>query len=194
MRFLSSFLLFILFACKGPVDPYVEEIKQIRRQQTKDFLNKDSSPLDDKDRATFLGLDYFPANEKYKVKCALIPEGNPFTFSMKTTTDRLPTYQKVARLEFEFEGRKRTLFAYRDEGSMDGSLFVPFTDKTNGNSTYKMGRYIDIYPSESDDLYLDFNLCYNPYCAYSDRWSCPIPPAENTLDIAIEAGVKKWKH
>ncbi len=72
-------------------------------------------------------------------------------------------------------------------------LFVPFNDYTNGVSSYGGGRYLDIDIPAGDKTIIDFNFAYNPYCAYHDRWSCPIPPSENNLDIEVEAGVKSYE-
>jgi uncharacterized protein (DUF1684 family) len=72
-------------------------------------------------------------------------------------------------------------------------LFLPFRDKTNGKTTYGAGRYLDISFPASDSIYLDFNKAYNPYCAYDDRWSCPLVPFENHLEVSILAGEKKYR-
>lgn len=194
LSIINCVLALTMLACTGPKDPYMEYIKQERREQTKEFLDKESSPLSDKDRATFVGLDYFPANESYKVKAQVSQLPREVSFSMKTTTVRLPEYKKAAKLSFELNGQSKELLAYVSLDHPQEGWFVPFTDATNGEETYEVGRYIDIPLEETSkaEIDLDFNLCYNPYCAYDDRWSCPIPPTENDLDVRIEAGVKKF--
>lgn len=72
------------------------------------------------------------------------------------------------------------------------SLFIPFRDQTSGQETYGSGRYIDLAENTSGIYTLDFNRAYNPYCAYNDTYSCPLPPAENTLAVPIRAGEKKY--
>jgi len=191
---LALLVLVAVQACTGQKDPYIEFIKQERREDTKSFLNAETTPLTDKDRATFLGLDYFTVDESYKVKAKVTKLPREISFSMKTTTDRLPEYMKAAKLEFQLKGKDYSLIAYRSKDHPEEGWFIPFTDLTNGVETYEVGRYIDIDLQETikTEIDLDFNLCYNPYCAYAAKWSCPIPPPENNLKIRIEAGVKKF--
>jgi uncharacterized protein (DUF1684 family) len=71
-------------------------------------------------------------------------------------------------------------------------LFCPFKDKTNGNQTYGSGRFLDFEEKDLENMVLDFNYAYNPYCAYNSNYSCPIPPFENHLDVEVLAGEKNW--
>jgi uncharacterized protein (DUF1684 family) len=71
---------------------------------------------------------------------------------------------------------------------------VPFTDLTCGNESYGGGRYLDIDIPEGEEIIIDFNRCYNPYCAYNEKYSCPLTPAVNDLKVEIKAGVKKFKN
>ena len=116
---------------------------------------------------------------------------------MKTTTNRLPEYRKYGELKFSLEGKMLTLSVYQNleltkKAGFEDYLFIPFTDLTNGDETYGGGRYIDFRMDQLKEklVRLDFNRAYNPYCAYSKGYSCPIPPAENLLPVAIRAGVK----
>ena len=118
-------------------------------------------------------------------------------FKMKTTTTRLPEYVKYGEVVFTIDGTEFKLSVYQSPDIMknpgyEDYLFIPFTDKTNGNETYEVGRYIEFRIPKSEDVIVDFNQCYNPYCSYSARFSCPIPPAENDLPIEIPAGEKKF--
>lgn len=118
-------------------------------------------------------------------------------FAMRTTTERLPMYRKVAVLSFKLQGRRMRLSVYQNidlvaKPGFEDHLFVPFTDATNGLSTYGGGRYLDLEGPLGREVVLDFNRAYNPYCAYGGRYSCPIPPEENHLPFAVEAGVKKF--
>jgi len=116
-------------------------------------------------------------------------------FKMPTSTERTPIYRRYGFVYFEIAGQKCTLTVYQNmelikkEGFKD-YLFIPFKDATSGKESYGGGRYLDLRIPSSTAIVLDFNTCYNPYCAYSMRYSCPIPPAENTLNINIEAGEK----
>jgi uncharacterized protein (DUF1684 family) len=120
-------------------------------------------------------------------------------FKMKTTTDRLPDYAKYGEVHFMIDSQAFKLEVYQspDVSKMPGYadyLFIPFTDLTNGEETYEVGRYIEFRIPKSDNVILDFNQSYNPYCSYAaGKYSCPIPPEANQLTVAIPAGEKKYK-
>lgn len=84
------------------------------------------------------------------------------------------------------------LAAYQQEGAREQALFVPFRDKTTGQQTYRGGRYMELEADRSletgDEIVLDFNLAYTPFCAYSETFDCPLPPEENWLEVVIPAG------
>ena len=118
---------------------------------------------------------------------------------MRTTTDRTPTYQPIGTLEFRLAGKKQRLTVYRSpplsaKPEYAHSLFVPFTDLTNGAATYGGGRYLDLTGPLGPTVDLDFNKAYNPYCAYGGKYSCPLPPVENHLQVPVTAGVKAFTH
>ena len=119
---------------------------------------------------------------------------------MATTTDRKPIYKTFGTATFELEGKKLKLHIYQNQdlikkAEYTNHLFIPFRDQTNSNGSYGGGRYIDVEIPEGNTIVIDFNKSYNPYCAYNDKYSCPIPPSENDLDIEIKAGVKDYgKH
>ncbi|MDR6300586.1 DUF1684 domain-containing protein [Mesonia maritima] len=175
----------------------IAESKLHQEKLNKDFLNEEESPLSEKDRAVFKGLDFFPINEKYIVQAKFIrtPYESPFT--MATSTDRKSIYLKYGELSFKIDGKIFSLNVYQNQRLLSDPeykdyLFIPFTDLTNGNETYEVGRYLDFSIPKSNTVILDFNKAYNPYCAYSGNYSCPIPPEENHLEIEIKAGVKKY--
>jgi hypothetical protein len=118
-------------------------------------------------------------------------------FEMPTSTDRKPLYRVYAILSFELKGKTHQLSIYEDKDLLttkgfEDYLFLPFIDKTNGETTYGGGRYIKSRIPEGDFLIIDFNEAFNPYCAYNYKYSCPIVPIENSLDLKIEAGVKSY--
>lgn len=175
---------------------YLAKVEQHRKEKDEEFRDRDESPLDRKAIRKFKGLKYFPVDEKYRVKARMTLNPSPVLFKMPTTTTRLPEYTKYAELEFELEGRTFRLEVYRNpeinkRPGYEDYLFVPFTDTTNGEETYAMGRYLDFRVPDSDEVFLDFNLAYHPYCFYSDNFSCPIPPAANHLPVAIRAGERQ---
>jgi uncharacterized protein (DUF1684 family) len=118
---------------------------------------------------------------------------------MPTVSGKTKTFVKYGELHFTMNGRADTLFAYQNlklaaKEDYDNTLFIPFRDHASGEEAYGGGRYIDWPIPKSDQATLNFNLCYNPYCAYSTGWNCPIPPQENYVDSKVLAGVKAWKH
>lgn len=177
-------------------DAYAQEIVRHRMEKDEKFRDPRESPLDKKGIRKFRGLNYFPPDEKYRVAARFIVNEMPVLFKMPTTTTRLPEYIKYGELEFELDGNTYRLEVYRNseinrKPGYEDYLFVPFTDDTNGEETYEMGRYLDFRVPATDEVVLDFNLAYNPYCCYSDNFSCPIPPAANRLALAVRAGEKK---
>lgn len=179
-------------------DSLVKEAKLHQQKLNKDFLDVEESPLSEEDRATFKGLEFFPINEKYIVQAEFIRTPYESPFAMATSTDRKSIYLKYGELSFTIEGKFFILNVYQNQRLLSDPeykdyLFVPFTDLTNGNETYEVGRYLDLSIPKSNTIMLNFNEAYNPYCAYSGNYSCPIPPEENHLEIEIKAGVKKYK-
>lgn len=171
--------------------------RQAQRDLDREFANPKESPLTESDLKKFHGLDFFPLSENFFVIARFTPIENATPFAMKTTTTRLPMYVKYGIAEFTIDGKPQKLTIYRNielskkEGFED-HLFLPFRDETNGSESYAGGRYIDLKIPKGDTIVLDFNKAYNPYCAYNHKYSCPIVPSENVMEIAIQAGVKKF--
>ncbi|WP_299556031.1 DUF1684 domain-containing protein [Seonamhaeicola sp.] len=198
MKNLSLFLLFIVLAACGQKKVPIKGDTEYQREQNAKFKDVTQSPLTEKDRKHFTGLDFFKVDSAYIVTAHFkrTPEETPF--KMKTTTDRLPEYVKYGELSFTLKDQDLKLDIYqnldmiKDEGYED-YLFLPFLDETNGEESYGGGRYIDTRIPEGDTLIINFNEAYNPYCAYNKKYSCPIVPRQNYLRVRIEAGVKAFK-
>ena len=163
-----------------------------------EFKDASKSPLKDKDRKDFKSLDFFKVDSTYVVTAKF--ERTPYEtpFEMKTTTERLPVYVKYGIITFKLKGNDYRLNVYQNQDLMkkegyDDYLFLPFLDDTNSEETYGGGRYIDLTAPEADELVIDFNKAYNPYCAYNEKYSCPIVPRDNYLDLKVEAGVKNFQ-
>lgn len=177
----------------------VKEIKAHREKQEGEFRDPQKSPLEKKDQRKFKTLNYFPINLKFRVKARFVKNEEPVLFKMRTSTTRLPEYTKYGEVHFELDSQKFRLEVYQSPELMNVAgyedyLFIPFTDLTNGKETYDVGRYLEFKIPTSEDVMIDFNLCYNPYCSYgSTRYSCPIPPEVNSLRIEIMAGEKIYK-
>lgn len=197
LMMVSSWVLLCLdLAGQSSDDAAIREIDEHRKKQEAEFRDSKTSPLDPKDLKKFKGLNYYPVDLKYRVKGKFIRNQEPVLFKMKTSTARLPDYSKYGEIHFALDSVEYVLEVYKSlevHQGYEDYLFVPFTDETNGHETYAVGRYIDFRVPASDDVVLDFNQCYNPYCSYSNRYSCPIPPEANALPVAIKAGEKKFK-
>lgn len=176
---------------------YVSGIQEHQQALNSQFKDKEDSPLTPQDRKKFEALDFFPIDSNYRVEARFERTPNAEPVKMKTSTDRMPTYQVYGKLSFELKGETYELKVYqslrlRESEEHKSYLFLPFTDLTNGVETYGGGRYIDLTIPQGNTLIIDFNKAYNPYCAYSYSYSCPIPPAENHLETMIMAGIKKF--
>ncbi len=176
---------------------YNSEIKEYRKAYKEKFLNAPNSPLSKKDLKC---LKFFKSNPSFKVIADFERTDDEQPFKMPTYNGDTHDYIKFGNLKFELRGQKMQLSVYqilwmqRIPGKQY-HLFVPFKDLTNREKTYGGGRYLDLSIQDISEskIVVDFNKCYNPYCAYSDGFSCPIPPSENNLEIEILAGEKDFK-
>jgi len=162
-----------------------------------EFSDKETSPLTAEDLQSFKGLDFFRINKEFIIKANFKKTPNQLPFEMPTSTERKPIYVKFGEVHFKLNDKEYKLSVYQNQRLVTDPkykdyLFIPFTDLTNGETTYGGGRYLDFSIPKSNNVELDFNKAYNPYCAYNGKYSCPIPPEENHLSISIEAGVKKF--
>ncbi len=186
-------------SCAQDKQPLVGKT-EFQREMNADFKDATTSPLKEEDRKSFTGLDFFIFDSTFVVTATLTrtPEAKPF--KMKTTTDRLPEYVTYGIIEFQLNKKTYQLNIYQDLGLLEKEgfedyLFLPFLDNTNGDSSYGGGRYVEGRIPNNNSIIIDFNKAYNPYCAYNEKYSCPIVPRENYLPIAVEAGVKTFgKH
>lgn len=177
------------------VKQYIDSIISVRNLKNIEFQNPDHSPLDENEIKKFKELNYYTVDTGYKVYAKFHTLKKKKTFQMQTTTQRLPEYKKYAYVDFYLNNIPLRLYVYQNvelskKEEYKNYLFIPFTDLTNGVETYGGGRYLDLKIPEGDTIVLDFNLAYNPYCCYNYKYSCPIPPAENFLNISIESGEK----
>ncbi|MBL6963348.1 MAG: DUF1684 domain-containing protein [Bacteroidetes bacterium] len=189
--------MFVLLAlnCQSQLN-YTDEIQKKRDSINKVFSDPQTSILKEEDLKHFEELDFYPPKEKYRIEAVFKKIRNGKEFEMKTTTSRLALYDPYGKLVFKLHGKKYKLTLFKNVNAKPeyaDYLFCPFTDLSNNDVTYGGGRYLDMMISELDEPIIDFNLCYNPYCAYNDNYSCPIPPKENFLNVRIEAGVKRFK-
>lgn len=178
----------------GSDEHYVARIEQQRKDKDHYMRTASDSPFADS-AAAFHGLAYYPVNPKYRINARLVPVENKQTRTLATSDGVEKRYLEYAFAEFELDGVKNRLLILEimDMGPFRGTLFLAFADKTSGADTYGAGRYLDIRKVPgSTSITLDFNEAYNPYCAYNNNFSCPFPPKENLLEVAIQAGEKNY--
>lgn len=160
-----------------------------------EYADTATSPLTAEDQPHFTHLAHFAFDSTYCIQAAFTPVTDAEPFAMKTTKTRTPMYKVYGTLRFTLNGEERTLNVYQSvppHKGYENEVFVPFTDLTNGVETYGVGRYIDLHLPLDSVTIIDFNRAYNPYCAYNDRYSCPVPPRENHLITEVKAGVLKY--
>ncbi|MBK8846257.1 MAG: DUF1684 domain-containing protein [Bacteroidetes bacterium] len=174
---------------------YEEEVELFRKKYLNDLLTEPRQPIKPEQAAA---LRFFLPDENFKIYAEILLLDNTDTIYFTTVTGVLKTYTKYALAEFFIDTIACQLTIYQSPAlkikqGLENYLFLPFNDLTNGNETYEVGRYIDFTIEElaEEMLIIDFNKAYNPYCAYSDGFACPIPPKENMLNASINAGEKK---
>lgn len=171
-----------------------QEILSTREDKDAFFGTSDESPLPPSFRQHFDGLSYFAPSSEFVIEASYEPFAHPDTIVMLTTTAQdVRQSLRVGTLSFTVGGKQCKLYAYQTIDADEEGLFVPFQDATTGHETYEVGRYLQVTFVMDSTATIDFNLAYNPYCAYNDAYSCPLVPKENRLPVAIRAGERTWK-
>lgn len=171
---------------------YIEVIEKERKEKNHFMRNNDASPFSDSS-VSFTELKFFPIDAKYRVNASLTPVENKKMVVLPTSDGKESRYMEYAHASFSLDGKdcKLLILEVIDMGPNRGMLFLAFGDETSAVESYGAGRYLDVKKVPgSQSITLDFNLAYNPYCAYNDTYSCPLPPKENLLPVAIKAGEK----
>lgn len=180
----------IWYSMSGNEENYQFHLNNHRAKYEKSLLSGKNAPI--QDRKKFTGLHFFPDSMKYIVQAKVEKFDEFKTVEMTTNLNEKRLYIYYATLHFELHNQKVSLVLFQNQQDVT-EFFLPFTDKTTGNSTYPSGRYLDVKMNNTGFIELDFNKTYNPYCAYNHNFSCPIPPKENFLPIKIEAGEMNYK-
>lgn len=174
-------------------EEYKQRVEEDRKNRN-GYMRSSSSPLKSEDRKDFTGLNYYPIDESYKVRAKLTEVKLKQPIFIPTTTGESKKYIPFGYAEFELKGSQYKLLLYQDwEETNPNRLSLMFADDTSGDETYGGGRYIDVTHTGNNSVIIDFNMAYNPFCHFNEEYSCPIPPRENLLTIAIEAGEKVYK-
>lgn len=198
LRSAILFLLFLQLAFGAKGQSYEDSLKQYRDQYIKDLLAEPRKPVQP---SQVKYISFFKPDKNYCVWATLTVKRGTEPFLVNTHSGKQKPFKEYGILSFTLNGTPLQLHVYQsvdmlNSGAHKDELFVPFNDETNYDQTYGGGRYIDLSLNDvkDDKILLDLNKCYNPYCAYSDGFSCPIPPTENRLHVEINAGEKKFQH
>lgn len=169
----------------------MSELTDFRKAKDVFFKTDDQSPLSREQRKTFTGLRYFPENPNLRFEVSLEKTAAPERVAVATSTGDEQEFWHVGQIQFAVQGQKAALQVY--QSTRGGDYFIPFVDATAPEETYGAGRYLEPEELPEGRLRVDFNRSYNPYCAYNDQWSCPLPPHENRLKVRLEAGEMKFR-
>jgi len=190
---ISVLLISLFSSCHS----FVKETQAYREEYKSEFLTDERSPLKKEDLSY---LDFYPPNKKAIIKARFVLTPESENFELPTYSGVTRTYRKWGEAYFKFGKDSSRLNIYQNIKLMSNPeyedyLFLPFTDETNDETTYAGGRYMDMSRKDTEDgmITIDFNRAYNPWCAFSDGFNCPVPPAENFLPYRVEAGEKKFK-
>ena len=190
---LIATILFYSFKGGSSDQDYIANVTK-ERQAKDDFMRGKDSPFGE-EKKNFKGLNYFPPDLNYRISAKLVPVENKKMVVLPTSDGVEKKYLEYAFAEFELNDTPCRLLVLEivDDNKYRGTLFLAFADATSANETYAAGRYLELKKTPgASSITLDFNEAYNPYCAYSDNFSCPFPPKENILKTSVLAGEKKY--
>ena len=197
MKKLLIIFLLIVCACNMRAQSYADSIAAFRKNYIKELLEDKRAPVKP---GQVGGITFFNADRSYCVWADFKETPGSVPFMIETHSGKKKPYREYGVLTFSIHDTVLTLHVYQgldlvQDAAYKDYLFIPFTDETNYETTFAGGRYIDLAINDIKDnkVLLDFNKCYNPYCAYADGYSCPIPPRENRIGIEIPVGEKMFQ-
>ncbi|MHB8351504.1 MAG: DUF1684 domain-containing protein [Thermoplasmata archaeon] len=171
---------------------YGTELAKEREMKDRFMSGHPESPFLVGEIVGFNGLQYFPIDPEYRADGVLERSDAPREVFLRTNRDGQLTCRNVGTMRFKIHGEEHGLQVFHAGEQVGPSVFVPFRDLTCGAESYDSGRYLVFQLTEDDHYVVDFNMAFNPYCAYTDRFECGLPPPENDLPIPIRAGEKAW--
>lgn len=183
-------LTFFFLQSNGSDDEYIDAILEFREDKHQFFKESEGSPFVQK-KIPYEPVQFFPPDPAFKVRARLERLTSRETVSLANSDGSIVKYLKFAQATFKLNKKEYSLLVLKALG-FGNQYLTAFVDETSGESTYGGGRYLDIMIGKSDKIEIDFNKAYNPYCAYSAEYLCPLPPRENFLEVAIEAGEKDY--
>jgi uncharacterized protein (DUF1684 family) len=166
----------------------MDELDEFRKEKDQFFATDLESPLTSEQKRDFEGLAYFPYNPALQLEVTVNEFPDEKKVDIQTSTGNVQTYTRFGRFQFVVDGQIAELTLY----AAPYGFFLPFADALAGTETYGAERYLEPEPLGDNRFLVDFNLAYNPYCAYNEMWSCPLTPPENRLKVAIRAGEKVY--
>lgn len=188
---LALLVYWFYFQKENPAD-YENQLTIYRYERAEFFRYAPESPFLTQ-KVNFSYLDYFASNLAYRIEAKFEKKNKIDTLSLATSTGTIDKFIVLGSANFRLQDQTNNLLVLKSTNPKDQSIFIPYLDKTSGEATYGGGRYLDVDAPQGNWIILDFNKSYNPYCAYTDGYTCPFPPKENRLAIAIEAGEKSYQ-
>ena len=187
---IGAVITFFFTKCGQREITYKDRIESLRKSKDFSFKTGSNSPLNDMIKSSFEGLRYFPVDESYKVNSFIELDKNCVSVRLIADTSFNDLFYPVAKLNFSIKGVQCQLTGFSKTLDNIEALFIPFFDKTSGQETYGGGRFLDVELQGNEQAVLDFNMTYNPYCAYNSNYICAAPPFSNDLEVPILAGEK----
>jgi len=173
-------------------ETWARALSRFRAEKDEFFRTSHSSPLHHGEANSFKGLKYFDPNPALRVEVKLQRYATPEAVVVATSKGTRQLFNRVGYFDLTMGGTPVRIQAYQSAERDDPQLFIPFRDSTSGKESYGAARYLDLEVEHNDEYALDFNYAYNPYCAYSEDYTCPLPPQENWLKVPVRAGEKKY--
>lgn len=197
MKYFSLVLLMVsVFGFSQSTKKQISDIRKFQSDLNAEYQNPKETPLRGDNFTNFKDHPFFPIDLKYRIKAKFERTENAVSFDLPTSSGKTQPYMEYGKATFQLDGKMHTLSIYQSlnlikKPGFEDYLFLPFRDETNGKETYGGGKYMDLRIPKTDEILLDFNQSYQPFCAYNAYdYNCPIVPEENFLPLRIEAGVQ----
>ena len=178
------------------ISRWESEVLDERKHKDMFFGGHSQSPIPPKERLRFEGLDYYPPDQEYRFEIELHDHSTKEKIKVQDTRGNERQFLRWGEFRFKIQDKECTLQAYKSD-PIEERLFIPFKDATSGKETYGAGRYLDLestqHQTSEGKWILDLNRAYNPWCAYSKFYACPIVPSENWLEVQVPAGEKNYQ-
>lgn len=188
----AAVVIFIISRSSQSHERYENEIKEYWQQKHNFYRNSQASPFIKK-QVAYKEVEVFPVDPAFKVKAILDRYSSREIVVLGNSDGSSTKYLKFAKAKFRIDDQDQELLILKALG-FGNQYLTAFGDETSGDLTYGGGRYVDLEIGNSDRVEIDFNKAYNPYCAYFEDFTCPLPPPENLLSISIKAGEKVYPY